>query len=160
KNIVKADLVDCVVTLPPQLFFNTGIPACLWFIARDRKNRSGQTLFIDARSLGTMINRRNKELTTEDIARVANAYHHWRAQDGKYEDIAGFAKIANTAEIAEHDYVLTPGRYVGNEAVEEDDEAFEERIKRLATELKDQFKQSHELEKQIKENLKKIGYDI
>jgi len=158
-NLVKADLVDCIVTLPAQLFFNTGIPACLWFISRDRANRKGQVLFIDGRNLGHMINRRNKEFTAEDIAKVSDAYHHWRTQDGKYEDIAGFIKAATTDEIKEHDYVLTPGRYVGSEAVEDDDEAFERKMQRLTAELKEQFAQSHGLEAKIKENLKKIGYD-
>jgi len=160
KNIVEADLVDCIVTLPAQLFFNVAIPCCLWFISRDRKKRSGQTLFIDARNLGHMINRRVRELSDEDIAKVANTYHHWRTQDGKYEDVAGFCKVAKIDEIKEHDYVLTPGRYVGSEAVEDDDEAFEEKMKRLTTELNEQFTQSHELEAKIKENLKKIGYEL
>ncbi len=161
KNIVKADLVDCIVTLPAQLFFNTGIPACLWFVARNRDNRKGKVLFIDARNLGHMINRRNKEFTTEDISKIANAYHNWRGTNGeKYEDEAGFCKVATLDEIAVHDYVLTPGRYVGSADVEEDDEVFEDKMKRLTGELKEQFAKSHELEKQIKENLKKIGYEI
>jgi type I restriction enzyme M protein len=160
KNIVEAGLVDCIITLPAQLFFNTGIPACLWFISRDRANRKNEVLFIDGRNLGHMINRRNKELAQEDIDRVAGAYHHWRSQDGQYEDIAGFCKSAKLEEVKEHDYVLTPGRYVGSEAVEDDDEAFEEKMQRLTTELKDQFTQSHELEAKIKENLKKIGYEV
>jgi type I restriction enzyme M protein len=160
KNLVEADMIDCIVTLPAQLFFNTGIPACLWFVSRDRSNRKGETLFIDARNLGQMINRRNKEFSDDDVAKVAEMYHHWRTQDGKYEDIAGFCKVAKSVEIKEHDYVLTPGRYVGSEAVEEDDEAFEDKMKRLTGELKEQFSQSHELEQRIKENLKKIGYEL
>lgn len=160
KNLVEADMIDCIVTLPAQLFFNTGIPACLWFVSRDRSNRKGETLFIDARNLGQMINRRNKEFSDDDISKVAEMYHHWRTQDGKYEDIAGFSKVAKSAEIKEHDYVLTPGRYVGSEAVEEDDEAFEDKMKRLTGELKEQFEQSHELEQKIKDNLKKIGYEL
>lgn len=160
KNLVEADMIDCIVTLPAQLFFNTGIPACLWFVARDRSNRKGETLFIDARNLGQMINRRNKEFSDDDIAKVAEIYHHWRTQDGVYKDAAGFCRVAKTAEIKEHDYVLTPGRYVGSEAIEEDDEAFEDKMKCLTGELKEQFAQSHELEKKIKENLKKIGYEL
>lgn len=160
KNLVEADMIDCIVTLPAQLFFNTGIPACLWFVSRDRSNRKGETLFIDARNLGQMINRRNKEFSDDDISKVAEMYHHWRTQDGRYEDIAGFSKVAKSAEIKEHDYVLTPGRYVGSEAVEEDDEAFEDKMKRLTGELKEQFTQSHELEQKIKDNLKKIGYEL
>ncbi len=158
KNIVEANLVDCIVTLPSQLFFNTGIPACLWFISRDRTNRNGKVLFIDARNLGQMINRRNRELTAEDIAKVADAYHDFKSQNEKYQDIPGFCKIATINEIKEHIYVLTPGRYVGAEAEEEDDEAFAEKMERLTTELHDQFTQSHELEAKIKENLSKLGY--
>lgn len=155
KKLVEAGLVDCIVTLPSQLFFNTGIPACLWFIARDHVNRSGKTLFIDGRNLGRMINRRNRELTDKDIAKVANTYHQFR-ETGLTDDIPGFAKVADLADIKEHDYVLTPGRYVGSEAVEEDDEAFAEKMQRLTTELNEQFAKSHELEEKIKANLEKI----
>ncbi len=160
KNLVEADLVDCMVALPPQLFFNTGIPACLWFVARDRTNRSGKTLFIDAREKGEMINRRNRQLTEDEIAEIAQVYHNFRDQNDKYEDIPGFYKIATLDEIREHDHVLTPGRYVGAAEVEEDDEAFNEKMQRLTTDLKQQFEQSHELEQKIKDSLKKIGYDL
>ena len=156
KQLLEADLVDAIVTLPSQLFFNTGIPACLWFISRDRANRSGKTLFIDGRNLGKMITRRNRELSPEDIARVAKAYHDFKTQNGEYEEVAGFTKVATLSDIKEHDYVLTPGRYVGSEAVEEDDEAFAEKISRLTAELEQQFAKSHELEAKIKANLEKI----
>lgn len=156
KKIVEADLVDCIVTLPSQLFFNVAIPCCLWFINRDRKNRSGKVLFIDGRNLGKMVNRRNRELTEEDIAKVAKAYHDFKAQNGEYQDVAGFAKVATLDEIKEHDYVLTPGRYVGSEEAEEDDEAFAEKMERLTADLNEQFAKSHELEAKIKENLEKI----
>ena len=156
KKLLEADMVDAIVTLPSQLFFNTGIPACLWFVSRDRTNRSGKTLFVDGRNLGKMINRRNRELTEEDIARVAKAYHDFKTQNGEYQDVAGFAKVATLDEIKEHDYVLTPGRYVGSEEVEEDDEAFAEKMTRLTTDLNEQFAKSHELEAKIKENLEKI----
>lgn len=159
KKIVEADLVDCIVSMPSQLFYNVAIPCCLWFISRDRKNRSGKTLFIDARNLGKMVNRRVRELTPEDIAKIADNYHAFKDQKG-YEDIDGFCKAASLDEIKEHDFVLTPGRYIGSEAAEDDDEVFEEKMKRLTSELKDQFGQSHELEVKIKENLKKIGYEI
>lgn len=155
KKLVEADLVDCIVTLPSQLFFNTGIPACLWFVSRDRTNRSGKTLFIDGRNLGRMINRRNRELTDEDIAKVTSAYYEF-CETGTTVDVPGFAKVAELAEIQEHDYVLTPGRYVGSEAVEEDDEAFAEKMQRLTAELNEQFAKSHELEANIKANLEKI----
>lgn len=157
KKIVEADLVDCIVTLPSQLFFNVAIPCCLWFINRDRKNRSGKVLFIDGRNLGKMINRKNRELTNVDIEKVTNAYHTWKKQDGSYEDVDGFCKSAKIEEIREHDFVLTPGRYVGSEAVEEDDEVFEEKMKRLTAELNEQFAKSHELEIKIKENLAKVN---
>lgn len=161
KKIVEADLVDCIVSLPDKLFFNAAIPACLWFIARDRENRKGNTLFIDARNMGTMINRRNRELTDDDIKKIADTYHNWRGTNGsEYQDAPGFCKLVTTNEIAEQDYILTPGRYVGSEAIEEDDEVFEEKMKKLTTELNQQFAESHKLEEQIKENLKSIGYDL
>ena len=156
KKLIEADLVDAIVTLPSQLFFNVAIPCCLWFVSRDRANRTGKTLFIDGRNLGKMINRRNRELTEEDIAKVVKAYHDFKAQNGEYEDIAGFAKVATLEEIKEHDYVLTPGRYVGSEEVEEDDEAFADKMERLTAELHGQFAKSHELEAKIKENLARI----
>lgn len=158
KKLLEADLVDAIVTLPSQLFFNTGIPACLWFISRDRGNRSGKTLFIDGRNLGKMVTRRNRELSPEEIAQVAKTYHGFKTQNGEYEDAPGFTKVATLDEIKEHDYVLTPGRYVGSEVVEEDDEAFAEKMQRLTAELDKQFTQSHELEKKIKENLEKISW--
>ena len=157
KQLALNDMVDAIVTLPSQLFFNVAIPCCLWFISRDRANRHGKTLFIDGRNLGKMINRRNRELTTEDIAKVTDAYHNFKTQNGKYEDVAGFCKVADLEEIKEHDYVLTPGRYVGSEAIEDDDEAFAEKMERLTAELNEQFSKSHELEQKIKENLTKIN---
>lgn len=161
KNIIQADLVDCIVTLPSQLFFNVAIPACLWFVTRNKENRKGKVLFIDARNMGTMINRRNRELIPEDIAKIADAYHNWRGTNGnEYQDIAGFCKVATLNEIATQDFVLTPGRYVGTEAVEEDDETFDEKMKRLTSELKDQFTESARLEEEIKQNLKKVGYKL
>jgi len=156
KKILEADLVDCIVTLPSQLFFNTGIPACLWFISRDRINRNGKTLFIDGRNLGKMITRRNRELTPVDIARIASTYHNFKTQNGEYEDIPGFAKVATLDAIRDHDFVLTPGRYVGSEEVEEDDEAFVEKMQRLTRELNEQFAKSRELEQKIKDSLSKI----
>lgn len=156
KKLLEANLIDCIVTLPSQLFFNTGIPACLWFVSRNRANRSGKTLFIDGRNLGHMVTRRNRELSAEDIARVAKAYHNFKTQNDEYEDVAGFCKVASLDEIKEHDYVLTPGRYVGSEAVEEDDEAFADKMQRLTAELDEQIAKSHELEIKIKENLSKI----
>jgi type I restriction enzyme M protein len=161
KNLVETDLVDCIVTLPTQLFFNTGIPACLWFVSRNRENRKGKVLFIDGRNMGTMIDRRHRELSEADISMITNAYHAWRGtSDGSYEDVAGFCKAATTEEIKAADYVLTPGRYVASEEVEEDAEAFEAKMKRLTATLSEQFTEGRELEEKIKENLKSIGYEL
>lgn len=165
KNIIESDLVDCMIALPSQLFYNTMIPACLWFISKNKKNhkfrdRSGEILFIDARKLGVMIDRRHRELADEEIMEIAGTYHAWRDEGGKYEDIKGFCKSAKLDEIKHHGYILTPGRYVGVEEVEEDDEMFEEKMKRLTTELAEQFKKSKELEEEIKKNLEGIGYEI
>lgn len=167
KNIVEADLVDCIISLPSQLFYNTMIPVCLWFAARDRKNhkyrdRRGHILFIDARNMGSMIDRRHRELTDDDIAKIAGAYHAWcgetssssKGKGKKYSDIAGFCKMATLDEVRKHGHILTPGRYVGTEVQEEDGEAFDEKMKRLTSELAGQFKKSAELEMQIRKNLK------
>jgi len=156
KKIVEAGLVDCIVTLPSQLFFNVAIPCCLWFISRDRANRSDEVLFIDGRNLGKMINRKNRELTDENVKKVTDAYHEWKNRSDKYIDVPGFCKASKINEIRENDFVLTPGRYVGSEAVEEDDEEFAEKMKRLTDELNEQFEKSHELEAKIKSNLEKL----
>lgn len=160
KKLIEADLVDAVVTLPGQLFFNVAIPCCLWFVSRNRANRSGKTLFIDGRNLGKMVTRRHRELLPEDIAQVTKAYHDFKTQNGEYKDVPGFAKVASLDEIKEHDYVLTPGRYVGSEEVEEDDEAFSEKMERLTTELNKEFSRSHDLERLIKENLEKVNHEL
>lgn len=166
KAIIEADLVDCMVALPGQLFYSTQIPVCLWFVARDKKNgrfrdRRGEVLFIDARNLGTMIDRVHRELTDPDIARIADTYHAWRGDKGvekKYEDIPGFCKLAGLEEIRQHGHILTPGRYVGAAEVEDDGEPFDEKMKRLVTELREQTKQSEKLDRIIWTNLKDIGY--
>jgi len=160
KRIIEADLVDAIVALPSQLFFNTGIPACLWFISRDRTNRKGKTLFIDAREMGEMLNRRNRQLTKEEIASITEKYRQFKTQDAKYEDVPGFVKVATLEEIAENDFVLTPGHYVGFAEAEEDSEAFEDKMQRLTAELGEQFAEGAELEKEIRANLKKIGYEL
>jgi len=163
KNIVEADLVDCIVSMPGQLFYNTMIPACLWFVSRDRKdhkfgNRQGETLFIDARNMGKLIDRRHKELSDEDIKKIYDTYHAWRGEGGKYTDVKGFCKAVKLDEIRKHEHILTPGRYVGTEDAEEDSEEFDKKMKRLTSELSEQFKKSKELEDEIKKNLKGIGY--
>jgi len=163
KNMIEADLVDCMIALPGQLFYSTQIPVCLWFVTRNKKNgkfrdRSGETLFIDARKMGHMIDRTHKELSDEDIARIATAYHAWRGEPeaGEYEDVPGFCKSATLDEIKEHGYVLTPGRYVGAEALEEDDEPFEEKMGRLVAQLKEQFAEGARLEAQIQLNIRRF----
>jgi type I restriction enzyme M protein len=165
KAIVEADLVDCMVALPGQLFYSTQIPVCLWFLARDRKNgrfrdRREQTVFIDARKLGTMVDRVHRELTTEDIARIAGTYHAWRGDKnaGKYEDVPGFCKSAPIEEIRKHGHVLTPGRYVGAAAQEDDEEPFEEKMKRLTATLREQQAEAAKLDAAIAANLKELGY--
>lgn len=165
KAMIQEGVVDCMVALPTQLFFNTQIPACLWFLARNRTNhkfrdRSNEILFIDARKLGTMISRKNKVLNDDDIAKISSAYHSWRNEDGKYEDIAGFCKAATIAEVEANNFVLTPGRYVGAEEVEDDGIPFEEKVNAIASELREQFEQSNELQNKIKENLLKVGIRI
>lgn len=155
RAIVEADLVDCMVALPPQLFYNTQIPACLWFIDRAKPTpRRGQMLFIDARDLGKMIDRTRRELTDTDIERVAAVYHAWRAEDGDYADEPGFCAGATVEEIAEHNYVLTPGRYVGFADLEDDGEPFEEKMARLTTKLTEQFTKNTKLEQIIIKDLK------
>lgn len=165
KNIIEADLVDCMVALPGQLFYSTQIPVCLWFIAREKKNgrfreRRGQTLFIDARKLGRMIDRVHRELTEEDIRKIAHTYHAWRGDPsaGAYEDIPGFCRSATLDDIRQHNYILTPGRYVGAAEVEDDGEPFEEKMARLTARLEEQIAEGAELDAAIKKNLKVLGY--
>jgi len=165
QNIIEADLVDCMVALPGQLFYSTQIPVCLWFLARDRRNgrfrdRHGEILFIDARKMGTMIDRVHRELTDEDLEKIAGTYHAWRgdSEAGEYEDIPGFCKSATREEVAKHHFVLTPGRYVGAEEQEEDDEPFDEKMERLTAQLREQMEEGRRLDAAIEENLKGLGY--
>ncbi|TCV81061.1 type I restriction-modification system subunit M [Sulfurirhabdus autotrophica] len=194
KAIIEADLVDCMVALPGQLFYSTQIPVCLWFLTKSKNARTvghpdddvpdflrdhrRETLFIDARKMGTLIDRVHRELTEEDIKKIAETYHAWRSDDlawrgaantagytlpaepgSGYQNIPGFCKSTTTAEIAAHGYVLTPGRYVGAEEVEDDGEPFEEKMARLVAELNEQFAESAKLEQTIKVNLRGLGYD-
>jgi type I restriction enzyme M protein len=187
RAMVEADLVDCMVALPGQLFYSTQIPACLWFLARDKKNlpapeaarqaggrfrdRRGHALFIDARKLGRMVDRTHRELTGEDIARIAATYHAWRGEkispsplagegggEGEYKDIPGFCKSATLDEIRKHGHVLTPGRYVGAEAQEDDGEPFEEKMQRLVAQLREQQAEAAKLDATLAANLKELGY--
>ena len=165
KNLVEADLVDCMVALPGQLFYSTQIPACLWFLARDRRNhkfrdRRGSVLFIDARKLGRMVDRTHRELTDEDIARIAATYHAWRGEKdaGEYADVPGFCRSAPLDEVRKHDHVLTHGRYVGAEPQEDDGEPFDAKMKRLADTLRAQQAEAAKLDAAIAANLKELGY--
>jgi type I restriction enzyme M protein len=165
KAIIEADLVDCMVALPGQLFYSTPIPVCLWFISRDKRNnrfkdRRGKVLFIDSREFGTMLDRVHRELADDDIAKIAGTYHAWRGDKtaGQYADTPGFCKSTALDEIRSHGHVLTPGRYVGAEDVEDDGEPFEAKMKRLTATLAGQFSESAKVEKNIKENPKGLGY--
>ncbi|MGI6706737.1 MAG: type I restriction-modification system subunit M [Clostridia bacterium] len=164
KNIIEAGLVDCIVNLPAKLFLNTQIPACLWFLSREKETdpkhpRRNKILFIDARNMGTLINRRTRELTDDDIRKIADTYHSWKKDDGSYKDVPGFCKSATLDEVRELDYVLTPGRYVGLPE-EDDDFDFEERVRKLTAELKEQMEASAKLDERIKENLEKVGIEL
>ena len=157
KNIINADLVECIVAMPTQLFYTTQIPVSLWFLNKQKK-QSGKTLFIDARKMGTMVSRKLRELTDEDIQKIADAYTAF--VDGTLEDVKGFCAVADIAEIEKQDFILTPGRYVGIEEQEDDGEPFEEKMIRLTSELSELFDKSHELEDEIRRKLRAIGYDI
>jgi type I restriction enzyme M protein len=160
RGMIEADVVDCMIALPGQLFYSTQIPACLWFLARNKgngrfRNRRGQVLFIDARKLGHMVDRTRRAFSDEDIATIAGTYHAWRGEKGmgEYDDVSGFCKSADLEEIKEHGYVLTPGRYVGAAAAEEDNTPFPERFAALRETLEEQFAQGEELAATIREKL-------
>ena len=157
RNIINADLVECIVAMPTQLFYTTQIPVSLWFLAKNKKQK-GKTLFIDARKMGTMVTRKLRELTEEDIAKIADTYNAY--VDATLEGVKGFCAVVTTEEIAKQDYILTPGRYVGIEEQQEDGEPFEEKMTRLTGELSDLFALSHKLETEIRQKLGAIGYDI
>lgn len=180
QKLIENDVVECMIALPSQLFFTTQIPACLWFITNDKKenkqkayrNREGQTLFIDAREMGTMINRINKELTAQDISTITDTYHAWRSSDSalqerfankkctveKYADIAGYCKVATLADMKANDFVLTSGRYVGAAAIIDDGIPFESKMKDLSQTLYSQMKEAETLDSQIRHNLEALGY--
>ncbi len=170
KNIVEADLVDCMVALPGQLFYSTQIPVCLWFLTRDKhggsgrngqRERSGETLFIDARKLGTLVDRVHRELSDAEIQRIADAYHSWRGDKdctAVYADAPGFCKAASLDDIRQHGHILTPGRYVGAAEVEDDGEPFEEKMARLTAALRGQMAEGGRLDKLIWANLEEVGY--
>lgn len=168
KRMIEEDMVDCMVALPGQLFYTTQIPVCLWFIARSKnadsnrgfRERKGEVLFIDARRMGNLVDRVHRELTKEDINTICGVYHNWRSDGNDYEDRAGWWKSVELAEIEKHGYVLTPGRYVGAEEVEDDGVPFEEKMDGLTADLSEQFSESATLEKEIRENLSALGFKI
>ena len=170
KALVENDLVECMVALPGQLFTNTQIPACIWFLGKNKqaktgnngrscRDRSGETLFIDARKLGYMKDRVLRDFKAEDIRKLADTFHAWKAGEG-YEDIPGFCKSASLEEIAKHDFVLTPGRYVGAAPEEDDGVPFADKMARLTAQLKEQFEEGERLEREIKKNLAGLGYGL
>lgn len=158
KKILEDDMVECIVAMPSQLFYTTQIPVCLWFISRNKK-RAGETLFIDARNMGSMISRKLKELTDEDIRKIGDTAKNWQ-DDENYEDIAGFCKAATLDEIKKNDYILTPGRYVGLPEEEDDGEPFDEKMGRLTGELSALFAEGDRLQEEVKKQLKGIGYEL
>jgi type I restriction enzyme M protein len=166
QRIIKADLVDCIVALPKQLFYNTGIPACLWFLSKKRhemngdRKRTGEVLFIDASNLGHMADRTHKEFSDADITKIATTYHEWRKNGGDYEDIKGFCKSAKIEEIMKHGFVLTPGRYVGIPDEVDDGIPFEEKMAELTEKLSEQMKKEKELDEEIKKQLANIGFNL
>ncbi|MGO2118502.1 MAG: type I restriction-modification system subunit M [Fusobacterium sp.] len=165
KAMVDGDIVDCIIALPDKLFLTTGIPACIWILNRNKSNpshreRENETLFIDARDLGEMIDRKTREFKEEDIEKIAKTYHSWRNKDGEYEDEKGYSKAVKLEEIQKQDYILTPGRYVGIKDEEDDGIPFEEKMQTLTKNLSEQFKKSVELEAEIRKNLASIGFGV
>lgn len=168
REMVEQDVVDCMVALPGQLFYSTQIPACLWFLARNKnpgkglRDRRGSVLFVDARKMGALVDRVRRELTDDDVKRITDTYHAWRgeAECGEYADVAGFCRSVPLAEIAKHGHVLTPGRFVGTEEVEDDDEAFEEKMQSLTEKLAEQIAQGIELDTLIRKKLAGVGYEL
>jgi len=159
KNIIEAGLVDCIITMPPNLFYNVTIPVCLWFVTKNKENRKDSILFIDARKMGTMTDRKHRELSDEEIKQIFDTYHHWQSNKD-YSDVQGFCKSADLDEVRGHEYILTPGRYVGIEELEDDGEPFDDKMTRLTSELAEMFIKSHELEDEIKLRLGDIGYEF
>ncbi|KLE15975.1 class I SAM-dependent DNA methyltransferase [Clostridium sp. C8] len=166
KELVDSKLVDAIVALPDKLFYSTGIPVSLWILNRNKidnpkfRERADEILFIDGRNLGTMVDRRHRELSQEDVKKISDTYHNWRNIDGQYEDVQGFCKAAKMEEVREHEYVLTPGRYVGIEEQEDDGIPFDEKMENLTSELGELFAKSRRLEDEIRKNLGGIGYDF
>lgn len=160
KNLIQNNLVECIVALPKQLFYNTGIPACIWILRRERSTRENEILFIDASDMGEMVTRVHREFTEEELDTIADTYHNWRKNTEKYEDIKGFCKSANLEEVEKHRFVLTPGRYVGIKEEEDDGIPFEEKMAKLTSTLAEQFAKEEEMNTKIKKQLAKIGFKL
>ncbi|MCM3360367.1 class I SAM-dependent DNA methyltransferase [Niallia sp. MER TA 168] len=166
KNLLEADLVDAIVALPEKLFYSTGIPVSLWILNRNKKNnpqyrnRENEILFIDARNMGEMVDRRHRELSEKDVQKISETYHSWRNLDGNYDDINGFCKSATLNDLREQEYVLTPGRYIGMDEVEDDGITFEDKMETLTSELNELFAKSRNLDNEIRKDLGRIGYGI
>lgn len=166
KNLLESDMVDAIVALPDRLFYSVSIPVSLWILNKNKKNnpkfrsRKSEVLFVDARRLGHMVDRRHREFTDEDIEQITSTYHNWRNKDGQYENIQGFSKATSLDEIREHEYVLTPGRYVGIEEVEDDGIPFEVKMEDMTAELAELFAKSSYLEEEIRKNLGGVGFEF
>lgn len=157
KNIINADLIEGIIAMPTQLFYSVTIPVTLWFITKGKRQK-GKTVFIDARKMGHMVDRKHRDFTEEDIQKLADTFSAF--QNGTLKDEKGFCAVVTTEDIAKQDYILTPGSYVGIEEQEDDGEPFDDKMKRLTSELSEMFKKSHELEDEIKKKLGAIGYEI
>ncbi len=164
KSIIEAGLVDCIVTMPPNLFYTVTIPVCLWFITKEKKSKNGhdrknEILFIDARRLGTMVTRKHRELSEDEIKSVADTYHKWKYDQG-YVDVQGFCKVSQLDEVRQHEYILTPGRYVGLEEAIVDSEPFDDKMQRLTSELAEMFATSNHLQNEVRQKLGSIGFEF
>jgi len=160
KNLIENDLVECIVALPKQLFYNTGIPTCIWFLRREKNTRKNEILFIDASEMGSMIDKVHRVFTDDDIKKISETYHNWRKNPDKYKDQKGFCKSAEREEVEKHEFVLTPGRYVGIKKAVSDGIPFEEKMQKLTATLKEQFAKEQVMNEEIKKQLAKIGYTI
>lgn len=160
KNLIQNNLIECIVALPKQLFYNTGIPACIWFLRRERQARKNEILFIDASEMGYLEDRVHRVLAEEDINKISDTYHNWRKNPDKYEDIKGFCKSAERGEVEKHGFVLTPGRFVGIKDVIDDGVPFEEKMQKLTSTLKEQFAKEEVMNAEIKKQLAKIGFSL
>lgn len=160
KHLIQNDVVECIVALPKQLFYNTGIPACIWFLRREKQTRKNEILFIDASEMGFLKDRVHREFSDEDIKKISETYHNWRKHPDQYQDIKGFCTSAKREDVEKHGFVLTPGRYVGIKEVEDDGIPFEEKMEKLTHTLKEQFAKEEVMNAEIKKQLAKIGFSM